>query len=78
MNKEKWVIHLDGNQDVNEKDKSCWSITTNPDYPGWNTDSAYYGYGLPKELAQWICDQLNRSQEICPYEIRYHFWEKKK
>jgi hypothetical protein len=46
---------------------------------GWKTDSGYDGYGLPKELAQWICDILNESEKKCPFSIsEYGSWEKLK
>ena len=34
------------------------------------------GYGLPKEIAQWICDMLNECGEECPYKMHYGFWER--
>lgn len=69
----KWVPHLDREDDNGE---DAWSITNNPEYSGWNTDSGYTGYGLPFELAQWICDQLNKTEEKCPYKNNEGYWEK--
>lgn len=68
-----WYIHLDYNID----DGDCrYSITLDPKESGWRTDSGYAGYGLPKELAQWICDVLNKHGKDCPYVMNNGFWEK--
>jgi len=69
--KEKWHIHCD------DDDKSRdYSISLDPGRCGWITDSGARGYGFPKEVAQWICDQLNNSQAICPFVGDYSGWEK--
>lgn len=71
MKKETWHIHCD---DIDfDRD---YSITTDPDRAGWCTDSGSPGYRLPKELAIWICKQLNDSKEICPYKLDWCTWEK--
>ena len=62
----KWFVHLDDNIDDGEQ---RYSITLKENVPGWRTDSGYVGYGLPKELAQWICDTLNKHGKDCPYEM---------
>ncbi len=36
--------------------------------PGWSTDMGYNGYGIPYNVAKWICDRLNESNQKCPYE----------
>jgi hypothetical protein len=71
----KWTIF----QDRNEEDPSLnsYSITIDPHFEGWRTDSGYDGYGLPKELAQWICDILNKHGNDCPYEMSYGYWKNK-
>lgn len=70
----KWNIYIDREQEY-EGDR--YSITLNKEYPGWNTDSGYEGYGLPKELAQWICDTLNNHGNDCKYHMdNYGNWEK--
>lgn len=71
MKKEKWRIHYDYKEIYHDS----WTIST-IDNRGWETDSASRGYGLPKELAQWICDQLNASKEICPFVNQGYGWEK--
>lgn len=71
MRKEKWYIHCD-----DEDQNRDYSITVDADRGGWCTDSGSPGYGLPKELAQWICDQLNASKEICPFKGDWYGWKK--
>jgi hypothetical protein len=72
----RWKIHQDIG--IENEQIQSFSITLNPEYCGWNTDSGYEGYGLPKELAEWICNILNQSEETCPYEMdKYGTWKKK-
>ncbi len=74
--KETWHIHLDREDD--DYIDNRFSLTLNKNEPGWNTDSGYVGYGLPKDLAQWICDTLNKSPHECPYKMdEYGMWSKK-
>lgn len=70
----KWTIHQDRCE--GETDIDCYTITLKEGRRGWNTDSGARGYGLPKELAQWICDILNKSGEDCPYTTDGWEWEK--
>lgn len=71
----KWQIHQDRDED--EPEIRSYSITLGKEYGGWNTDSGYEGYGLPKELAQWICDTLNKNNESCPYKMnKWGSWQK--
>jgi hypothetical protein len=73
----KWEIHIDRDF-VDDLEIESYSITLNKKWGGWNTDSGYEGYGLPKELAIWICDILNQSDEKPPYEMdKYGSWVKK-
>ena len=72
----KWQIHQDRNFELPNIDS--YTITQKKDKAGWKTGSGCEGYGLPKELAQWICDRLNESNEICPYYMsEYGDWKKK-
>lgn len=76
----KWYIHIDRDESEFEGySDDRYSITTNRKYRGWNTDSGQEGYGLSKELAQWICDKLNECGEEPPFIMnRYGTWEEKK
>jgi hypothetical protein len=55
---------------------NIYSITLDSEYEGWTTDSGTPGYGLPKELAQWICDKLNEHKDECPYHMKWGMWVK--
>ena len=70
-----WKIH----QDREKEDDSLhsYSITLDVNYEGWRTDSGYDGYGLPKELALWICEVLNESTKECPFTFKFGYWKKK-
>jgi hypothetical protein len=73
----KWKVHLDRDEEEEYYKAECrYSITTDKRHPGWNTDSGYVGYGLPKELAQWICDILNEHGKNCPYTMQDGWWDK--
>jgi hypothetical protein len=73
-----WKVHLDRKDNEIYKDEARWSITNGLDVDcgGWKTDSGYDGYGLPKELAEWICKILNESNTECPYVNNNGYWEK--
>ena len=72
----KWQIHQD--REATNEEISSFTLTLNKEHQGWNTDSGYEGYGLPKELAQWICDTLNKHGKDCPYKMeKYGSWVKK-
>ena len=71
----KWYIHQD--RDCEDPELHSYTLTQNKHEPGWRTDSGYPGSGLPKELAQWICNTLNESQKKAPYkQDKYGCWEK--
>lgn len=76
MNNSKWKILQDRDEDCPEL--NSYTITLNENYTGWNTDSGYDGYGLPKELAEWICETLNTYGKDCPFTMcKYGIWERK-
>ncbi len=69
----KWKIHQD--REIDDPEIDSYTLTTQTDKGGWHTDSGYNGYGLPKNLAQWICDVLNESNKECPYKMdSYGCW----
>ena len=72
----KWYIHLAREEDIEYENECRYSITLNPKESGWHTDGGYQGYGLPKELAQWICDTLNTHGKDCPYTMYGGWWAK--
>lgn len=44
-----------------------WTISQ-VNEPAWGTDMGWNGYGLPYNVAKWICDRLNECNQKCPYE----------
>lgn len=62
--KHRWTIKQDREISEQNDEIHSWTITNNPDKNGWNTDGGFDGYGLPKELAQWICNILNNYEKI--------------
>lgn len=72
----KWYAVQD--KDASLKDSDSYTLSLDKNECGWNTDSGYGGYGLPKKLAEWICKTLNNSKVECPYEMtEYGDWRKK-
>lgn len=45
------------------KEDNIYTVSPNPNEPGWNTDSSYPGYGLPKFVAEEIVRRWNLVQE---------------
>lgn len=72
--KSRWYIKQDRFKSTESDEIDSFTITTNPEFSGWRTDSGYEGYGLPKELAQWICDILNQSEEDPPFIRNNGIW----
>lgn len=73
-NKDKWFIHTE----FEVKDRQNYTITTNPEISGWNTDSGYESYGLPKEVAQFIVEVLNFLNATSMWENTKFGWQLKK
>lgn len=72
-----WFIKQDRFFSREDQELHSWTITTDPEYCGWETDSGHEKYGLPKELAQWICDRLNECGQEPPYKTTWHTeWKK--
>ena len=72
----KWKIHLDREEKSQYKTESRYSITIDENHAGWRTDSGYEGYGFPKELAEWICDILNKHGTDCCFGMKFGRWYK--
>lgn len=68
--KKVWVAVSE--EDDNESD-AVWTISLTPLYPGWDIEKGIstpnYGYGLPKKLAEWVCDKLNEVGDDCGYHM---------
>ncbi len=71
-----WAIYQERDDTEEDAEINSWTITNNPEHYGWDTDGGYGGYGLPKELAQWICDVLNKADQDCPYfNTGWGYWK---
>lgn len=42
-----------------DEEDEVWTVSPWPDEPGWETDTACPGYGLPKEVAEAIVSAWN-------------------
>lgn len=45
-------------------DNETWTISAEPDLEGWETDSAYPGYGLPESIAKALVEVVNASRQM--------------
>lgn len=78
MPKFTWTTHIAREDCPIYEVENRYTITQRPNRSGWETDSASRGYGLPKGLAQWICEQLNKSDDECPYVMdKFGCWIQK-
>jgi hypothetical protein len=69
----KWFIHVD---DKNPDPDTPYTITSDPRYEGWNTNSGCPGYGLPKQMAEELCEILNKHPEFSWKLNKYGDWKK--
>ena len=47
-----------------ERDNAkVWTVSTNPDEPGWNTDCGYPGYGLVRADAEFLAAAANEAEK---------------
>lgn len=72
-----WEALIGGSWDDPESRR--WTITRRPGVGGWNTDSSYDGYGLPKALAEWLARVANEAEargDLAPPldESEYQEW----
>lgn len=71
--KDKWFIHTESEIEGRQN----YTITTNPEISGWNTDSGYESYGLPKEVASFIVEVLNFLNATSMWENTKFGWQLK-
>ena len=72
--KKKWYIV--GDEDARDKE-DVWTISVDPEHAGWETGGSE-GYGLPKEVAEWIVDVLNSTRgDIGWYMDKWGYWKKR-
>lgn len=58
-------------KDVHRDDEKVFTVSTDPNTPGWQTDGGYDGYGLTKSQAQFLVDAANEKIER---ENNHGFW----
>jgi hypothetical protein len=58
-------------KDVHRDDEKVFTVSTDPNKPGWETDGGYDGYGLTKAQAQFLVDAANEKIER---ENNHGFW----
>jgi hypothetical protein len=84
----KWFAVRDSRPKETDEEKSyydkrsVWTISIDEHFPGWETDSSTDGYGLPKDVAEFICNMLNLHLGGVPEKITDKYtlsygWEKK-
>jgi hypothetical protein len=44
-----------------DPDDSVWTLSNDPNEPGWDTARGLSGYGMLKSTAQWLCDAANET-----------------
>ncbi len=72
----KWFVVKDSA--ASEGSEENYTISLDPKREGWETDSGAVGYGLPKEVAEWIVDVLNSTRGDCGYYMdKWGFWHKR-
>jgi hypothetical protein len=48
-------------KDVHEDHEKVFTVSNDPNEPGWDTDGGYDGYGLTKAQAQFLVDAANEK-----------------
>jgi hypothetical protein len=48
-------------QDYADPERRCWTVSEDPEWPGWGTDSGCAGYGLTKAQAQFLAEAANEK-----------------
>ena len=68
----KWYPVVERNPYLND-DERKYSISTDPNCEGWDTEAGYNG--LPLNLALYICRVLNRYAKDAPFENDRGEWK---
>jgi hypothetical protein len=50
---------IEGDEDLNNPHLRIWTVSQNPDIPGWNTDGGHHGYGLSQSEAHTLAGSAN-------------------
>lgn len=57
---DRWFV-VPGADDRLDPEAETWTVSLNPDKPGWETDMGCPGYGLTKALAEELAEAANFS-----------------
>lgn len=62
-----WYVVVDSDLGGDERDRrfrtmKVWTVSQDPEWPGWETDSACPGYGLSKEDAEFLAAAANEKE----------------
>lgn len=55
-----WYVVSESDQ--SDDDEKVWTVSQYPDQSGWNSDSGYPGYGMPRVAAQFLVDAANEKE----------------
>lgn len=55
------VSDADDEKDLNNPRAAIWTLSTNPKEAGWDTDAGFYGYGLRKDVAEFLATAANEK-----------------
>ena len=60
----RWYVVVDDNCTDPQPDNAVWTVSRNPNKPGWETDSGFDGYGLTKDEAEELANALNEMVRL--------------
>jgi len=52
---------LTDSENIADPDADCWTVSTDPNEPGWNTDCGHQGYGLRRADAEFLAAAANEK-----------------
>ena len=54
-----WYVVIDRDASYTGPDDRVWTVSKDPNKPGWETDCGYQGYGLTKADAEFLVSAAN-------------------
>lgn len=55
-----------GETEAGSAAEKVWTVSRDPEKPGWETDGGFSGYGLTKADAQFLADAANEKEARQP------------
>ena len=70
-------LYVVASEDDADPEESVWTLSNDPERTGWETDSGFSGYGLPKSLAMAIASAWNAriDDEPIRHEMAMSDWQ---